>query len=248
LELKEKILKTIRFWELFSLSLPGRISVVKTLCLPILNYLGFILSPSDQVLKGIQNIMDNFVRKGLKISETRLYLPPEKGGLGLFNLIDYLNAQKCTWIVKARKKRIDNWRHDLTSLAPGNDIEKIRICDVDRERHPILYNMVKAYTRLIENHAKINGNYKESFFFNNAAFTWGEEKQKIDKKIFDARIFARFGSNIRGLKLNDCYVNNVCKIPAQFHEQGIPFNFATCLKLHGALEKAKKIHKKMIFC
>jgi hypothetical protein len=45
----EKIIDIIRFWDLFRLSLPGRISVVKTLLLPQLNYLGCILTPSSAV-------------------------------------------------------------------------------------------------------------------------------------------------------------------------------------------------------
>jgi hypothetical protein len=81
--LKEKILGIIRFWDLFRLSLPGRISVIKTLLLPQLNYLGSILNPSTGLLAEIQSIIDAFALKNLRVAESRLYLPPKLGGLGL---------------------------------------------------------------------------------------------------------------------------------------------------------------------
>jgi hypothetical protein len=50
LEIGEKILKLIMFWNRFKLSLGGRITILKTLLIPQLNYLGCILSPSRHVI------------------------------------------------------------------------------------------------------------------------------------------------------------------------------------------------------
>ncbi len=103
-KIHEKILGIARFWDLFKLSLPGRISIVKTLMLPQLNYLGCILTPSTGLLSNIQKTVDNFALKNLRVAADRLYLPASHGGLGLFNLKTYLDAQKCSWIVRASKK------------------------------------------------------------------------------------------------------------------------------------------------
>ena len=65
-KIHEKILGITRFWDLFKLSLPGRISIVKTLMLPQLNYLGSILSPSPNLLSSIQDTIDNFAKKILE--------------------------------------------------------------------------------------------------------------------------------------------------------------------------------------
>jgi hypothetical protein len=113
LGIREKILSIIRFWDLFRLSLPGRISVVKTLILPQLNYLGCILKPSTPVLEDLQSICDNFALKGLRVAENRLCIPASLGGLGPMHLGTYLDAQRIVWIVRAAKKNIDNWRVDL---------------------------------------------------------------------------------------------------------------------------------------
>jgi hypothetical protein len=42
----EKINNTVRFWSRFYLSLPGRINIVKTMCLSQISYVGCIITPS----------------------------------------------------------------------------------------------------------------------------------------------------------------------------------------------------------
>ena len=96
--IKEKILKIIRMWELYRLTLPGRIAIIKTLIMPQLNYLGSFLSPSNAKLEELQCLIDRFGVQTLRVSKERLYLPCEKGGLGLFRLSSFLSAQKCAWV------------------------------------------------------------------------------------------------------------------------------------------------------
>jgi hypothetical protein len=97
-EIREKIHRLILFWERFRLSLPGRIAILKTLLIPQLNYLGCFLAPDIEILMSIQDLMDRFVTKNLNISKDRRYLPVDKGGLGLFDLKKFLDAQRCSWI------------------------------------------------------------------------------------------------------------------------------------------------------
>jgi hypothetical protein len=154
-KIHEKNLGIARFWDLFKLFLPGRISVVKTLMLPQLSYLGCILTPSLAMLSNIQKTIDNFALKNLRVATERLYLPPSHGGLGLFNLKTYIDVQKCSWIVRASKKCIDNWRFDLKNLSPNGDISKIRTSDVDPNRHPVLHNLVTAFSILWKSMLKL---------------------------------------------------------------------------------------------
>jgi hypothetical protein len=76
----EKILNLILFWSRFRLSLPGRISILKTLLIPQLNYLGCILTPSRLVLDNLQDLVHEFAIGSLRISKARYYLPPNEGG------------------------------------------------------------------------------------------------------------------------------------------------------------------------
>jgi hypothetical protein len=81
--IKEKIVSLILFWERFKLTLPGRISIIKTLLLPQLNYLGSFLTPEDSTLAEIQNLLDKFALDRQIMSPNRRYLSPELGGGGL---------------------------------------------------------------------------------------------------------------------------------------------------------------------
>jgi hypothetical protein len=119
LKIRDKIVNIILFWERFKLSLTGRISIVKTLVIPQLNYLGCIVTPDNDTLDQIQTLMDEFVLNGQSMSKDRRYLPPEKGGLGIFNLHDFLIAQKCSWVKRADNFVIDNWRLTLKMSAPN---------------------------------------------------------------------------------------------------------------------------------
>jgi hypothetical protein len=144
-ELHDKIRDLISFWDRFRLSIPGRISVIKNLLIPQLNYLACFLDPSLRILNAIQETLDSFVLQGMQVSRDRRYLSPKNGGLGLFKLKSFITALKCSWIKRAISKNIDNWRYDLKSLAPGGNISLLHTHDVKKTDHPILYNMVNAF-------------------------------------------------------------------------------------------------------
>jgi hypothetical protein len=76
-EIHEKIKGLISFWDRFRLSLPGRISVIKNLLIPQINYLGCFLNPDPNVLAGIQESLDTFALAGMQVSKDRRYLPGE---------------------------------------------------------------------------------------------------------------------------------------------------------------------------
>ncbi len=228
----------VRFWELFRLSLPGRISVVKTLILPQLNYLGPILKPSPHVLCELQGIVDGFALKNLRVAESRLYLPTKLGGLGLMNLETYLDAQKIVWIVRAANKCIDNWRVDIRNLAPDGDVSRIRISDISKVQNPVLHNKVSSFTKLVVTHAKQNGNYKLAFIFENSAFTWGEDDRLLDKTFFGAEFYARYRARIRNLRFIDCYNNDNFKTQRQFAYLDLSWNKWSCkLYLEGKVQR-----------
>jgi hypothetical protein len=85
-KIRDKIIRLASYWEQFRLSLPGRITIAKTFLLSQLNYTACWLPVDDEMLTSIQSIIDNFVLGTLSVSRERLYLPVDKGGLGLFNL------------------------------------------------------------------------------------------------------------------------------------------------------------------
>ncbi len=222
-EIREKINRLILFWERFRLSLPGRIAVLKTLLIPQINYLGCFLTPSQEILTSIQELMDRFVTKNVNISKDRRYLPTDKGGLGLFELNKFLDAQRCSWIQRARSLRIDNWRYDLQVLAPGNNITLIRPCDVDKTHHPILFNMAASYCSFVAEFTRINSNFRTVPFVDNPAIVRSPNDQRTLNNFFFSRDFYNLHKiTLRNLTLNDCYIGDRFKTINEFGLIGVP--------------------------
>ena len=138
---------------------------MKTCLVSQLNYIGCFLPMPEDTRNLLQDIINGFVKKNLQVSAERLYLDPEHGGLGIFDLKDFFQAQHCSWIKRANSLVIDNWRFDLASLAPVNNILLIRSSDVDPDINPILHNFAICYTHFYGCFSRLNGNYKEAFIF-----------------------------------------------------------------------------------
>jgi hypothetical protein len=81
-----KIRNIAYYWERFNLSLMGRIRIGKTMLVSQVNYLGSIVMPSDAQLVEIQSILDKFCMGRTQCAKNKVYLPPDKGGLGMINI------------------------------------------------------------------------------------------------------------------------------------------------------------------
>jgi hypothetical protein len=167
--------------------------------------------------------MDRFVTKNINISKDRRYLPIDKGGLGLFDLNKFLDAQRCSWIQRARSLRIDNWRYDLRVLAPGNNITLIRPCDVDKMRHPILFNIAASYCSFVSEFTRINFNFRTVPFVDNPAIVRSPNDQRtLNKSFFSREFYNLHRTTLRNLTLNDCYVGDRFKTIDEFEIIGVP--------------------------
>jgi hypothetical protein len=82
----DSIKKTIRYWERYRLTVPGRINIAKSLLFSLLNYLGSFIMPKVQTMSAIQKSIDDFVIGDDKIAKNRLYLPPDSGALVVLRL------------------------------------------------------------------------------------------------------------------------------------------------------------------
>jgi len=240
LGIHEKIVNHISFWERFRLTLPGRISVIKTLLIPQINYLGSFLTPTDAVLNTLQSSLDRFALSGQNVAEGRRYLPPKKGGLGLFKLKPFLDAQRCSWVKRAYCKPIDNWRFDLKSLSPGGDISAIRKLDVCKREHPILYNIVESYSDFMHSFALHGKNYRKSHLFMNPIFVRsGRDNGLLDTAFFTGDLYTLCSDKIRLLTFDDCFNNHNFKTRLEFHDMGIPMNNIVWMRLQSAVLYAK---------
>jgi hypothetical protein len=244
-EIHEKIKGLISFWDRFRLSLPGRISVVKNLLIPQINYLGCFLNPDPNILAGIQESLDTFALAGMQVSKDRRYLPGEDGGLGLFDLKSFLHAQKCSWVKRTIEKPIDNWRFDLKSKSPNGDPSLIRRTDISPTENPILYNIIDSYCTVNDALSSKDENYKKSQIFLNPVFV----RSKDDNNLLDIPFFTRqvYDANkvrIRQLTFDDCFLNGKFKTLEQFSESGLILNNLVWLRLRNAITFTKKAMEK----
>jgi hypothetical protein len=76
--------------------------------------------PSQQQLTKLQNTLDDFALSGMNYGKKRICLPREEGGMGLFNVEDFLTSMQANWVLKAYKSSRDNWRYKLRALCYGN--------------------------------------------------------------------------------------------------------------------------------
>ena len=123
----QQVEKRIKQWEKRSLSPIGKITVIKTLLLPIFNNLWLSLpNPNNAVLNSIKEILYNFLwNKKAKIKKSVVVKQYCEGGLKMINIEAFSYALKVTWI---RRLIRDNCKWQDYILKYVN-IEKLTAVD-----------------------------------------------------------------------------------------------------------------------
>jgi hypothetical protein len=240
LGIKLKIINLISFWERFRLSLPGRLTILKTCLISQINYIGCFLPPDPLVLEEIQAVCDTFVKKNIKIGTARMYLPPELGGLGCINLKTFLAAQNCSWIKRAHDMCIDNWRYDLKKFSPEGRIVDIIPSDLDSSVHPILHNFCLSLQLFNKNLCELNNNFWKANVIENPAIVAGPNNSNmLNREFFGNRMYNELSLVLRRKKFEDFFVGTRVKNLMEMREMGLPFNVATWFKFQASLNYNK---------
>jgi hypothetical protein len=199
------IRKKITFWDRFSLSLPGRICVIKSLLISPLSHLGSFFMPSKPLLNNIQKALDNFAKGKLNVSVSKITISVEAGGLGLFNVEEFLMSQQCCWVFRAKKSCRDNWRNDIFELSFGNPLAlSPKIINVNR--HPILHSIACSFERLRIKFDKRNENYLTStIFYNPMIFRETRDKRPLCPAYLDIA-----NNTLLTYRFATCQLQNLC--------------------------------------
>ena len=230
-----KIRNSIAFWERFRLSLPGRINVSKSLLISLLNHLGCFLLPERNCLRGIQNMIDKFVKGRLNIAANRICLPVKFGGLGMFDLENFLMSQQTTWVFRTSISCRDNWRADILELCNGNPFT-LNPNFLDKNRHPILFSLATSFLKLRVIFDKQNENYLHGFVLHHPIFF----RSRIDKSplTFDYLGITDINQKIRfaGIKLQDFFgINGLLSLQELTNHLGLFINQRNYTSLSNAL-------------
>ncbi len=203
-QISEKVQNQINHWTRFNLSLPGRICIAKCMMYSQLNYLGCFLPINKTKADEIGALIESFVLNNITIAKKRLYLHPEYGGLGLFEIKDFLDSQKVAWI--SRALNLDEvWKVRLYLSGYGS-ILKCHCRAINKNLNPVLYSIVLAYERFLAGYTKHNENFWESCIYENGAlFVQLRQKTTLKREFFDAEFFNQNVKKILSIKVIDFF-------------------------------------------
>ena len=196
----KKIIKIRNFWQIFNLSLPGRITVVKTFLLSQICYIGVILEPLQETIDEIETIIAQFLTYRINFPKNRVFLPVEKGGLGMFRIRDFIDGLR-VGIFKKSIQNMDTWALELKNYSCSSRHYLFNLENIVYQNNPIIYKIIESYNRFSENYYKQGGNIKDCPIFDNAIFS--NQQVKINDRIFSNETWTRFHQDIKGLKLSD---------------------------------------------
>jgi len=203
-DIQQKITNQIDFWVRFNLSLPGRINIAKSLMYSQVNYLGCFLPFKSNEYAALNDLICNFVKGKLNISKKRFFLRPEDGGLGLFDIEEFLMVQKCSWIKRAHNKIDDFWKHRIHIKSDG-DVLRIRQNDFSENETPILYCIALCFEKWLQFFWKYNENFRTAPILNNKVLSLNRNGSVPVTDDFFAAYLPEYKDNIRDLRLDNIH-------------------------------------------
>jgi hypothetical protein len=176
-KLCDKIRKTIGFWTTFNLSISGKITVAKSLILPVYNYYGTVLNFRAEVISRIENMIEKFVTQGMNISKDKIYSPVEAGGLNLFRISTFTLTLQSYWIKRILDLQHDNWRMRAAVLS------KFGIINLTRQdvTHcgPVLTGILNNFIDFRDLFGTAYNNFLRVPMLNNANFFYRDAANKM---------------------------------------------------------------------
>ena len=242
----EKVRKQVNFWTRLNLSLPGRVNVAKTFMYSQVNYMGCFIPFPKNSLNGVSDLIGGYVRGKLKISNLRLFSEKNAGGLGLFDLAEFLHAQACSWIKRATLGN-ELWKSELKRAGFG-DVYNIRKHRLDKRTNPILYYIAECYEKLIFKYGTIAENYKEMNLFENPLFRFdGANGKSLTVDFFPDGVFERFRDVITQIKFRELLDVNYLMISHQtlLARTGINLTELKYNKLRGLVNSCQVKYRKL---
>jgi hypothetical protein len=168
----KKIENTIRYWTRFKLSIIGRITIVKTLILPHVAFVGSVLHPGTEWLATQSEKIEKFVLDNQKVAKEKLYKKVEEGGLGLIELDKFITAIQCTWMQKAIKNINDCWKFSLWEATDAFTKFEPNL-NYGRTLNQIISSFEKFKTKFY----LVNNNFLHERISNNAKYGYGNRMQ-----------------------------------------------------------------------
>jgi len=103
--------KTINLWSLRSLSLFGKMTIIKSFLIPKLLYVSSILETPRQIIKEMERMIYKFLWKGPdKVTKLSVINSLTNGALNLMDLETHIKASRLSWIPRVLDERVGPWK------------------------------------------------------------------------------------------------------------------------------------------
>ena len=151
----QKIRCLIKLWKRRYLTPLGKITVIKSLLLPILNHLFIsIPNPNDQILKELNNIFFEFLWEGpAKIKQTVVVKQYCEGGLRMINLKAFMNSMKLTWLRRITTTE-SPWQYIIKDTINFNEIFSFGTSYIEsflsKIKNKFWIDVMKAYSEILK--------------------------------------------------------------------------------------------------
>jgi hypothetical protein len=243
-----KIKNQIGLWRRFNLSLPGRINIAKTMLYSQINYLGCFLPIKNEIMDTWDKLITDFVKGKLNVARSRLFKPPSDGGLGLFNIPEFLDSQKCAWI-KRSCDMSEPWKVVLY-ISNFGCVYNCKSRNIVREEYPLLHGICTSYERMMCAFTVTNENFRKCYIFENEKISKTlESREQINRSMFTAEFFNINASLLYKLKYSNFYTDEgVMLTREQIRENaGLELTVLQYFEMQNACNVAKiKYQKKEI--
>jgi hypothetical protein len=199
-QMDTKVRNVVNFWKIFNLSLYGKITIVKSLIYPILNYYLAILPATNEWLNETEKLIENFVLQHMNVSKEKCYLDPKFGGLGLFNPGIFFRALKCSWVKRCLLLKHDNWRRLLYAESGSAGLCYVQETDAAKFG-PILRNILESFIFFRDCYGSVYNNFLMIPILNNKKFFFklDGEQQVLDKVFMNNNFNALDDNRMRTL-------------------------------------------------
>jgi hypothetical protein len=186
-KIRDKIRAIIATWAPFKLSLPGWINIAKSLLYSQINYLGCFLPLPPEIISTIDHSITTFVKGKLNVAKKRLYRPVDQGGLGLFDINIFLDAQRCAWI-KRSLDLDDHWKVQLyiNNFGLIFNSKGLHSCIMNS---PTLHSISRNFENFSNAFTSYNENFRKAYIVENPRMSRAVDSRDYIKKIFSMQIF-----------------------------------------------------------
>ena len=174
--------KLINIWNSRSLSLRGKIMIIRALILPQIQFLFSMIETPEHILKKIDEMLFKYLwnNKPSKIKRQTIIAPTEEGGLNMVDVYEVNNAAKYSWI-----KRL--------------------VSDIDGKWKPLMWDRLDISRELINRNVNVKSLKPKSNFHKQVLNAWNQIHIHQPDRVME--ILNQYITHNQFIQINNNYID-----------------------------------------